>query len=69
MGGIFYPTVESELLQSLRKDNSKKLKDIIIKNNLNPDSLYTKRKRTLIQLSCYYLSPKCLSTLLELNYE
>ena len=69
MGGIFYPTVESELLQSLRKDNAKKLKDIIIKNNLYPDSLYTKRKRTLIQLSCYYLSPKCLSTLLELNYD
>ena len=69
MGGFFYSSVESELIQSLRKDNPKKLKDIIIKNNLNRDSLYTKRKRTLIQLSCYYLSPKCLSALLELNYD
>jgi ankyrin repeat protein len=69
MGGFFYSSVESELIQSLRKDNPKKLKDIIIKNNLNRDSLYTKRKRTLIQLSCYFLSPKCLSALLELNYD
>ena len=69
MGGILYSTVEQEIIQSLKKDNSKKLKDILIKYNSNPDALYTKRKRTLIQLSCYFLSPKCLSTLIELNYD
>ena len=69
MGGILYSTVEQEIIQSLKKDNSKKLKDILIKYNSNPDTLYTKRKRTLIQLSCYFLSPKCLSTLIELNYD
>ena len=69
MGGILYSTTEQEIIQSLRKDNSKRLKDILIKHNLNPDTLYTKRKRTLIQLSCYFLSPKCLSTLIELNYD
>ena len=58
MGGILYSTTEQEIIQSLRKDNSKRLKDILINNNLNPDTLYTKRKRTLIQLSCYFLSPK-----------
>ena len=67
MGGILYSTTEQEIIQSLKKDNSKRLKDILIKYNLNPDTLYTKRKRTLIQLSCYLLSPKCLSTLIELN--
>ena len=69
MGGILYSTVEQEIIQSLKKDNSKKLKDILIKYNSNPDTLYTKRKRTLIHLSCYFLSPKCLSTLIELNYD
>ena len=69
MGGILYSTVEQEIIQSLKKDNSKKLKDILIKYNSNPETLYTKRKRTLIQLSCYFLSPKCLSTLIELNYD
>jgi len=69
MGGIFYQNVESEILQSLRKDNPKRLKDTIIKNHLNPDTLYTKRKRTLVQLSCYFISPKCLSTLIKLNYD
>ena len=69
MGGIFYQNVESELIQALRKDNPKKLKEVILNRNLNPESLYTKRKRTLVQLSCYYLSPKCLSTLIKLNYD
>ena len=69
MGGIFYPNIESELIQAIKKDNAKKLKEIIINRSLNPETLYTKRKRTLIQLSCYLLSPKCLSTLIELNYD
>ena len=69
MGGIFYQNVEGELIQALRKDNPKKLKEVILNRNLNPESLYTKRKRTLVQLSCYYLSPKCLSTLIKLNYD
>ena len=69
MGGLFWQNVEGDLLQALRKDNQKKLKEIIVNNSLNPDALYTKRKRTLVQLSCYFLSPKCLKTLIELNYD
>ena len=38
-------------------------------SSLNPDTLYTKRKRTLVQLSCYFLSPKCCETLIKLNYD
>ena len=69
MGGFLFHNVEQDLIQALRKDNSKKLKELIINKGLNPDALYTKRKRTLVQLSCYFLSPKCLSILLELNYD
>ena len=69
MGGLFYKSIENDIIQSLRRDNPKKLKDIIIKQNLNPESVYTNRKRTLIQLCCYFLSPKCLSALIELNYD
>ena len=69
MGGLFWQNIEGDLLQALRKDNQKKLNEIIIKNSLNPDALYTKRKRTLVQLSCYFLSPKCLNTLIQLNYD
>ena len=69
MGGVFYPNTEGELIQALRKDNPKKLKEIILDRGLNPDSLYTKRKRTLVQLGCYFLSPKCIKVLIELNYD
>ena len=69
MGGLFWQNIEGDLLQALRKDNQKKLNEIIVKNSLNPDALYTKRKRTLVQLSCYFLSPKCLNTLIQLNYD
>ena len=69
MGGIFYQNVENDIIQSLRKDNPKKLQDIIIKQNLDPQKIYTNRKRTLVQLCCYFLSPKCLSTLIKLNYD
>ena len=69
MGGFLFYNVEQDLIQALRKDNSKKLKELILNKGLNPDTLYTKRKRTLVQLSCYFLSPKCLSILIELNYD
>ena len=69
MGGILTPSKESEIIKMLRQDNAKKLQDFLINNNLNPDTLYTNRKRTLIQLCCYFSSPKCLSKLIEMNYD
>lgn len=67
MGGILSPSKEGEILKYIRHDNPKKLQDLLVSNNLKPDDLYTKRHRTLIQLCCYFSSPKCLSKLIEMN--
>ena len=69
MGSILSSSIENEIIKFIRQDNPKKLQDILVNNNLNPDALYTSRKRNLIQLCCYYLSPKCLSKLIEMNYD
>ena len=50
-------------------NDPKKLKDFLIENQLASDTLYTKKKRTLIQLCCYYESPKFLSKLIEMDYD
>ena len=69
MGGILSPAKEEEIKKLLRLDDSKNLQEFLTDNQLTPDNLYTKHKRTLIQLSCYYESPKCLSKLIEMNYD
>ena len=69
MGGIITPTKEEEIMKLLRQDESKKLQEFISDNQLTPDILYTKHKRTLLQLCCYYDSVKCLSKLIEMNYD
>ena len=60
---------ESEIIRLIRQDNAKKLQDFLINNNINKDTLYTKRKRNLIQLCCYYESPKCVAQLIKMNYD
>ena len=67
--GIFPSSKEDQIIQLIRLDKSIKLKEFLLNNNINPDELYTKRKRTLIQLCCYYSSPKCLSKLISMNYD
>ena len=69
MGGILTPSKEEEIMKFLRQDDSKKLQEFIIKNQLSPGQQYTKHKRTLLQLCCYFESPKCLSQLIEMNYD
>ena len=69
MGGQLFTSMENEILTTLRQDNPKRLKDYLLNNNINRDVLYTPRKRTLIQLCCYYSSPKCLSQLIDMNYD
>ena len=69
MGGIITPSKEEEIFKLLRLDNSKKLQEFLNDNQLPPDALYSNKKRTLLQLSCYYDSPKCLSKLIEMNYD
>ena len=69
MGGILTPSKEEEIMKLLRLDDAKTLQKFITDNQLPLDYLYTSRKRTLLQLSCYYDSPKCLSKLIEINYD
>ena len=67
--GILPSSKEDQIIQLIRLDKPAKLKEFLLNNNINPDELYTKRKRTLIQLCCYYSSPKCLSKLISMNYD
>ena len=69
MGGIFSFSKEGEIINAIRLDNPKTLQSILVNNNINKDDLYTNRKRTLIQLCCYFSSPKCCSKLIEMNYD
>ena len=69
MGAILPESKESEILRLLRQDDSKRLQKYIEDNQLTSDLLITNHKRNLIQLSCYYESPKCLSKLIEMNYD
>ena len=67
--GILPSSKEDQIIQLIRLDKPAKLKEFLLNNNINPDELYTKRNRTLIQLCCYYSSPKCLSKLISMNYD
>ena len=67
--GILPSSKEDQIIQLIRLDKPIKLKEFLLNNNINPDELCTKRKRTLIQLCCYYSSPKCLSKLISMNYD
>ncbi len=67
--GIFSSSKESQIIQLIRLDKPIKLKEFLLNNNINPNEVYTKRKRALIQLCCYYSSPKCLTKLISLNYD
>lgn len=69
MGGIMSPSKTEEVKKILRLDDPKKLEAFLKDNQVPSDTLYTKYKRTLLQLSCYYESPKCLSKLIEMNYD
>ena len=61
-------SIENEIIKALRLDNSIKLTSILQQRNISKDRLFTKNKRTLIQLCCYFCSKNCLSKLIELNY-
>ena len=69
MGGLTSPAKRGEILKYLRTDNSQNLEEFVNKYKLTPETLYTKQKRTLLQLCCYFDCPKCLSKLIEMNYD
>ena len=69
MGGILPESKENEILKLIRKDSARDLQEYLEINQVPKDLLYTNHKRTLVQLSCYFESPKCLSKLIEMNYD
>ena len=69
MGGLITPSKEEEILKFMRQDDAKRLQSFLLKYNLPTDALYTSRNRTLIQLGCYFESPKCVEKLIEMNYD
>ena len=69
MGIILPESKENEILKLLRQDDVRHLQEYIERNQLPRDLLYTNHKRTLIQLSCYYESPRCLAKLIEMNHD
>ena len=69
--GEMLSSIENELMDLIRQDEYKKMKDIIIKNNINKDKeiLIGPHKRTLIQHAAYFGSVNCLKELIELNFD
>ena len=67
--GEMISSVENDLMDLISQDEFKKIKDIIIKKNINKDFLIGPHKRTLIQYSAYFGSINCLKLLIELNFD
>ena len=69
MGAIIPESKENEIIKLLRKDEARKLQQYIQINDIPRESLLTNHKRTILQLSCYFESPRCLSKLIEMNHD
>ena len=66
--GELIDSVENELIDIIRQDNSEKMISIITKNNINKNTLIGPHKRTLIQLCSYFGSINCLENLIILYF-
>ena len=69
MGAIIPESKENEIIKLLRKDEARNLQQYIQINDIPRESLLTNHKRTILQLSCYFESPRCLSKLIEMNHD
>ena len=67
--GEIISSIENELMDLIRQDDSQKMKNIIINNNINRGILIGPHKRTLIQHCAYFGSVNCLKELIELNFD
>ena len=65
----FFFSVEQSIADEIRQDRPEELKNIIAKNNFEENKLITPEQRTLVQLCCYYGSPKTLEFLINLGYD
>ena len=69
MGAIIPESKENEIIKLLRKDDARNLQQYIQINDIPRESLLTNHKRTILQLSCYFESPRCLSKLIQMNHD
>ena len=69
MGAIIPESKENEIIKLLRKDDARNLQQYIQINDIPRESLLTNHKRTILQLSCYFESPRCLSRLIQMNHD
>ena len=69
MGAIIPESKENEIIKLLRKDDARNLQKFIEINQIPPETLLTNHKRTILQLSCYFESARCLSKLIEMNHD
>ena len=69
MGAIIPESKENEIIKLLRKDDARNLQKFIEINQIPPETLLTNHKRTILQLSCYFESAKCLSKLIQMNQD
>ena len=69
MGAIIPESKENEIIKLLRKDDARNLQEFIEINQIPPETLLTNHKRTILQLSCYFESARCLSKLIEMNHD
>ena len=67
--GEIISSIDNDLMDLIRQDDSIKVQEIIIKNNINKEMLIGPHKRTLIQHSAYFGSVNCLKLLISLNYD
>ena len=69
MGAIIPESKENEIIKLLRKDDARNLQKFIEINQIPPETLLTNHKRTILQLSCYFESARCLSKLIQMNHD
>ena len=69
MGDTFSSSLEYDLMDLIRQDDFIKVKNILVKNNINKDILVGEHKRTLVQYCSYFGSVNCLKELIDLNFD
>ena len=52
--GEIISSIDNDLMDLIRQDDFIKVKNIIIKNNINKDILISEHKRTLVQYCSYF---------------
>lgn len=67
--GELFSSIENELIDVIRQDLPEKMKNIIINNNLDNNTLLGPYKRPLIHFCSYYGSKKCLEELINMHFD